>query len=145
MSYASFLFYVFLLPIIGLYYIVPIRFRWSILLIGSGYFYYIVCKDYKICLILVSTILISYFWSILICRLKDNNSKGNLKKLILAIAIITSALPLIISKMSYFVLDTIIQSAKISWIIPVGLSFYTLQIIAYLFDVYHGKICPPQF
>ncbi len=61
----------------------------------------------------------------------------------LALGIIFSAAPLIVTKFGDLIESTSSGGDEISWIIPIGLSFYSMQIISYLVDVYRGD-CPAQ-
>lgn len=56
------------------------------------------------------------------------------------LGIVFSAFPLLGSKCTDFFLGCIVHKQKLPWIIPIGLSFYSLQVIAYLVDIYKGRI-----
>ena len=36
------------------------------------------------------------------------------------------------------------QAPAVSWVIPVGISFYTFQVLSYSFDIYRGKLAPAR-
>lgn len=141
MAYTSIEFYLFLLIALVLYYMIPLRFRWIILLAGSIAFYFVSCKD--VCWILFSTALFSYIAGLLISYLKKRYPQtGNpLRKTVFVISILFVAAPWFIIKHGYFVSGIFLQNLlKTSIIAPLGISFYTLQIISYLADVHKGKI-----
>ena len=132
MNYISPWYYVFLLGLLVLYYILPRRIRWSVLLAGSLAFLYLVCSK-KECLVIGLAAAASYFFGLLIER------EGERKKLFLVLGILVSAGPLFLSWFNLLFVTRIFPGG-LPLIIPVGLSFYSLQLIAYLADIYKGKI-----
>lgn len=147
MIYVSCGFYFFIAVLLMLYYLFPLKYRWIVLLIGSIAFFYKV--DKKGFLVFLITILVTYFMglflgSLRIPRYRDGDSrKGGFKyKLCLFICIFTVVLPLLVTKNANFVFDLMHKPRYANWIVPLGISFYTLQIISYLIDVYQGKISP---
>ena len=144
MTYISFSFFVFVLISVFLYYIPTLFFRyhsgviqWVVLLISSIIFYYRLCSI-KQFILLSGTIFVSYGGGVLLLKLRD---KKQLVKVILAVVIAFVCSPLLFVK--FVSLCEINQKFVHSLIIPIGLSFYTLQIIAYLIDCYKGK-CQPE-
>ena len=119
-------FYIFLLLLVCFYYIVPASYRWYVLLAGSICMYLRLSP--KMCWLLFLTIFISYGAGILI--FKKQNAAA---KTVFILAVVQAALPLLILK-------KLNPGRNIPWLVPVGISFYTLQIISYLADIYHGKI-----
>lgn len=119
----------------------PLQQRWTILLMGSILFYF---KAYKTgWWILLATIIITYFSAIII----DNeyfNEKIRFKKALLAISIFAVAFPWFAVKNGDFILVSIMHKSRFHWVVPLGMSFYTLQIISYLVDVYKKKILPQK-
>lgn len=131
MTYISFYFYAFVAMIVILYYILPCRYRWIALLTGNIAFYMFFYKvGWWIFLI---TIVVSYSAAMLISKLA-----GNAKKMILVLAITFVVVPWLAVKSGDMILHEILQNDTVSWIVPMGISFYTLQIISYLIDVYSG-------
>lgn len=53
-------------------------------------------------------------------------------------------LPLIIYKIECIVPGSLSDSGKDSWLLTVGISYYSLQMVAYLVDVYKAKIEPQK-
>lgn len=150
--------YILFLPIVVLlYYFLPEKFRNIWLLCVSYYFYMQWNLIYII--LLFSCTLITYTGGLILAKLKsiqgengDNGQKKNGKSkccLILCIAINLGIL--IFFKYLLFgisLLNRILEYAHIeaiSWefdiLLPVGISFYTLQALGYLIDVYRGEIC----
>lgn len=134
MLYLSFYFYIFVVILLLLYYVIPLKYRWVILLAGSLGFYYILSPE--VWWMFALTILITYGMGLGIERIQGKRKK----QLFLIGSLVITVAPLIMSKNGEFVLGIFSRSWNYSWIVPIGLSFYTLQMISYLVDVYHGKI-----
>ncbi len=135
MTYTSFEFYVFLLIALFLYYIIPLRFRWVILLMGSIVFYLDMQKDNPWALLVaVLLICVTYGMGLVINHLKEKypREKNKLKKTVIILAVLITVIP-------WFFIKN--RNLNFSWIAPIGISFYTLQMISYLVDLYEGKIC----
>lgn len=129
MVYVSVYFYVFVLLSVFVYYIVPLKRRWIVLLFADLLFYIVFLK--KGFVIFVITILLSFLLAKVI-----SIKKSTPKKLTLIISIIFVILPWFLLK--YLGVSNILA--------PIGISFYTLQIIAYLIDVYReGTIAQSNF
>lgn len=133
MSFTSLLFVVFVACVLLVYYIVPARFQWLVLLLASVIFY--LKYDIKAGIFIVlSTILV---WA---GALKISKAKSTVvQKVILITVIALNVLILIGLKYATF-LRGFLSSHGI--IVPLGISFYTLALIGYLIDVYRKKIQP---
>lgn len=133
MSFTSLLFVVFVACVLLVYYIVPARFQWLVLLLASVIFY--LKYDIKAGIFIVlSTILV---WA---GALKISKAKSTVvQKVILITVIVLNVLILIGLKYATF-LRGFLSSHDI--IVPLGISFYTLALIGYLIDVYRKKIQP---
>ncbi len=140
MLYISFLFYIFVLAVVIAYYVIPISYRWYALLIGSlGFYWHISHHSLKSFLILIGLALICWF-SAIHTRRAGQNRKGFLVFSCLAVMV-----PLLVIKEANFVLDSILHKEMPGWwLVPIGFSFYTLQLVAYCVDVYRGKISPEK-
>ncbi len=132
MVYMSINFIIFLIVLLIIYYLVPQKYRWIILLGASIGFYYYIGKQ-EIWLFLLAT-LISYLCGIMLERI----NKAWLKKCIFLIGTCVIIFPLFMIKEGEF-LYHFISNKEINLIVPLGISFYTLQIISYLYDIYSGK------
>lgn len=139
-NYVSLNYYVLLVFLVALYYILPLRYRWYVLLAGSGCFYYLAMERRMQLVIFVLSIGISYLFGIFIQHLRKCESKLMTKRFVLLLGIILSVFPLLGSKCTDLILGCVIHTQTISWIIPLGLSFYSLQIISYLVDIANGHI-----
>ena len=130
MNFISIRFYIFLILLLILYYIIPKKYQWLILLIGSIYFYYVNAGE----------LIIYLFFSTLISYFSTKVLSKNKNKIILFCSIILILLPLIYLKYINFFIDVIHLNKHLNIILPLGISFYTLQLIAYIVDVYKDKI-----
>ena len=145
MVFSSLAFIFVFLPIVLLfYYISPYKYKNIILLIFSIIFYTLGEPRY-IFLIIVSMI-INYILSILIYKNRRNIEK---KKLILFTIILINITVLVFFKYYSFLIENIniifninLKIREIS--LPLGISFYTFQLISYIVDVYRGKVVPQR-
>lgn len=135
--------FMFFFPIVTiLYFLIPHKFRWILLLISSCIFYMAFIPLYI--LILAITIIIDYFAGIYI-----EDSKDKTRKLFLIISIISTCLVLFIFKYFNFFNESFSSVAKffnlnypintLNIILPIGLSFHTFQSLSYVIEVYRGK------
>ena len=132
----SFLYY-FLPALIIIYFITLKKYKNIILLIASLLFY--LYGEPKYVFLMIAEIIIAYIGAILIDKYK-NQSKN-----ILITTLFIHIFLLIIFKYTDFIIQTIndISNANIKLLniaLPIGISFYTFQIISYLIDVYNGKV-----
>ena len=130
----SFLYY-FLPTIIILYFITPKKYRNYILLIFSIIFY--MYGEPKYVILMLVEILAAYFGALLIDKYKS-------KEIFLVTIIIHIGL-LCVFKYTDLFIGTInsIFKTNISFLniaLPIGISFYTFQILSYVIDVYRGKV-----
>lgn len=132
----SFLYY-FLPALIIIYFITPKKYKNIILLIASLLFYFY--GEPKYVFLMIVEIVIAYIGAILIDKYKSQS------KNILIITLFIHVFLLIIFKYTDFIIQTIndISNANIKLLniaLPIGISFYTFQIISYVIDVYNGKV-----
>lgn len=136
-SSISFLYY-FLAVFLGLYFIVPKKIKNSILLISSLLFYFYGEPSYI--LIMLLSILSGYLHGLWI----DYKRNTAYAKVALISSIVVSGGFLVFFKYTNFFIKNInhILSVKIpplAIVMPIGISFYTFQILSYLIDVYRGE------
>lgn len=166
MTILSFSFIIFCLVLLIVYYMMPRKWRWTILLLGSIIFYYLYSK-WLIVFPLLETIIIFVLGLVLnkkneeIAALKTsdipedqrNTIKEKLKsskKRYIVAGIILSILSIVVTKYAGFITENvngimnflhINKSFRIEHIIiPLGISYYTLEAIGYLVDVYRGAL-----
>lgn len=140
MIYISFGFYVFVLAVTAAYYVIPLKYRWNALLIGSlGFYWHISHNSKKSFLILILLAFICWFAAQLMGR------EGQNRKRTLCVSCLAVLIPLLIIKEAGFVMDFILHRELPGWwLVPIGFSFYTLQLVAYCADVYREKIKPEK-
>lgn len=134
-SSITFLFY-FLPIVLVIYYLVPNKFKNLVLLVASFAFYFYGEPMYVILMLL--SIICAYIFGILIDKYK------NYSKLLLTLFICISIGFLVYFKYINFIIENINLwlSNKLDFIyvaLPIGISFYTFQMISYVVDVYRGQ------
>lgn len=145
MNYISLSYYIFIAILFCLYYLIPESVRWLVLLAGSCFFYYMAAEQKLLLAIFAGSILVSYLFGLLIGRQRMKcQARRGLRRLFLWLGILLSAAPFLLSKGREFLFQSILHISFISWILPLGLSFYTMQIIAYLVDIYRGDVKPER-
>lgn len=139
MVFSSITFLFYFLPItIAIYYIVPKKCKNIVLLLASLVFYFFGEPAYI--LLMISSILITYVFG----RLIDKYQGTVYSKIFLIISIIISVGLLVYFKYANFLIENINLwlRNKVDFIyvaLPIGISFYTFQMISYLVDVYRKE------
>lgn len=140
MPLSSFSFFTFLTIVLLLYWKFAKKYQWALLLLTS-YYFYASWKPGYLGIILITT-LINYFGALKL------HERQKYKKLWFVGIVTLNLLALLIFKyFNFFALTlndlTDWHLPQFKWLVPLGISFYTLQVIGYLSDVYHAKI-PPE-
>ena len=141
MLFSSIVFlFTFLPAVMILYYLLPVRFRNVILLLTSLVFYAWGEPVYLFLMLL--SILFNYFSGLDIAR---NLPDKRAAKRSLVFNLIINLAVLGFFKYEGFVLDTLngILPVHISYHalpLPIGISFYTFQILSYIIDIYRGNV-----
>ena len=144
MLFSSIIFIYFFIPLLLLvYFITPTKYRNIPLLIFSLIFYFLGEPKYIIILLLCCTI--NYYISKLMMHKKLKKHK---KKLLL-LALIYDIGQLLYFKYTDFFITNInnifnLDLSLLHIIMPIGISFFTFQIIAYIADVYKGVHKPSK-
>ena len=174
MAFFSWQFILFLTVSLAVYYIVPGRFRWLVLLASSAW-YYVVGGGLKSCVYVLVTVITTYLGAVIIDNMQrkvDEQLKGRSteagavklsreekkqlkalgqkkKKRVLVLVLLINFGILIVLKYGSFIsinmngllerFHTSGRLPEVSFLIPLGLSFYTFQTMGYLIDVYRGK------
>ena len=138
--------YLFFFPLVCfVYFLLPkVKLRIPFLLLAS-YFFYMCWNPVYIVLILLST-LIDYF----VAKKVENSNGHKAKKKWLYLSLFVNLGILFYFKYYNFLAENIESLFEIfslhvnipdhSWILPVGISFYTFQTLSYTLDVYNGKL-----
>ncbi|MFC0516071.1 MBOAT family O-acyltransferase [Mucilaginibacter angelicae] len=142
MIFNSFTFLLFFPVVTVLYFLVPHKFRWLLLLTASCYFYMFFKAIYI--LILFFTIIIDYTAGIYLEKVTDPKKK----KLLLILSLTANIGVLAVFK--YFNFFNANLSGVLYWmgytnpipflqiLLPIGLSFHTFQAMSYTIEVYRG-------
>ena len=146
MVFSSLTFIFYFLPLcLILYFITPRKFkklRNIILLIFSLVFY--AWGEPKYIILMLLTVTVSYFSGLLINYFDEKKNK-KLKRLTLIVSIVLIIGSLIFFKYTNFIIDNInsIFNSNIeikNIVLPIGISFYTFQILSYVIDLYWKNI-----
>jgi alginate O-acetyltransferase complex protein AlgI len=142
MLFNSIEFLIFFPIVTTLYFVLPYRFRWALLLAASCYFYMAFVPIYM--LILGFTIVVDYFAGIYI-----EQSEGQRRKFYLTLSLIANIGVLAIFKYYNFLNDNVTWLLKgfalenpipyLKILLPIGLSFHTFQAMSYTIEVYRGN------
>lgn len=139
MLFNSFEFFIFFPLVTILFFLSSQKYKWVVLLTASCYFYMQFVPYYIF--ILGTTILIDYIAGIGI----ENTSNKKRKKCFLVISIVANLAILFVFKYYNFFLHTIAYTFHtaslpyLSLLLPIGLSFHTLQAMGYTIEVYRGN------
>lgn len=142
MVFNSIAFLIFLPIVVLLFYLLPHKWRWLMLLAASCVFYMWFVPKYI--LILLVTIVIDYGAGVLMERYADRHK---LKKTFFIISIVSTLAVLLVFKYLNFLtanLDQLCASLGMEThllthiILPIGLSFHTFQSMSYVIEVFRG-------
>lgn len=169
MLFTSYAFWGFAAVLLTVYYLIPKRFQWPLLLGASYFFYFVAGPDYLI--YILTTTLTTYYAAL---RIQDNSlkqsaylkaHKEDLSKeekkaykeeqkkhrlrwmvgcllLNLCILAVVKYTNFVISNING-ILSAFGQTGRLSFVslaLPLGISFYTFQAMSYLIDVYRGTV-----
>ncbi len=128
-SFISIYFLIFVAILLMVYYIIPQRVRWTVLLAGSLLFYGLVC--FEALPILVLSVGIVYLVGICIDVTPREFKKKRRVFVMIGIAVLLAML--IYCKLYGFF------EPDYPFVIPLGISYYTFSAISYLIDINRGK------
>ncbi len=169
MFFTSYEFLGFVAVLFLLYYLIPGKYQWMLLLAASYFFYFIAGADYLI--YLAATTLTTWYAAVRIERNADsqraylkehkkemsaenkkeykNRQKSIRVRWVLACLLINIGILAVTKYTNFFIsnvngiLDALGQTKRLSLmtlILPLGISYYTFQSIGYLIDVYRGTV-----
>jgi alginate O-acetyltransferase complex protein AlgI len=144
MLFDSFQFAVFFPVVCGLFFVLPHRFRWLLLLVASYYFYMSWRPVYALLLVLITAI--DFSVGILLARAARPTSRR---------AILLASLGANLGILFFFKyydfaagsLNSLTATAvlpELGLVLPIGLSFHTFQSMGYTVDVYRRKVEPER-
>lgn len=150
MFLVSFWFFVFMAAALAVYYLAPGRFQWMVLL-AAGFVFYALAGTPWTAVYLLGTVVVVWAGSNYIDRIRENTGKA---RRVLVVCLILAFAPLAALKYSNFFLSNLRavcglfgkgQNIRtVNWIASLGVSFYTLQAVSYLLDVYWGTSRPQK-
>lgn len=143
MLFNSFEFALFFPIVTVLFFVLPHRYRWFLLLLASCFFYMFFKPIYI--LILFFTIVIDYYAGLWIERQNDPKKR----KALLALSIVANVGVLVVFKYYNFIIENLNSAFDtfqvsghlpiLNILLPIGLSFHTFQAMSYTIEVYRGK------
>ena len=133
--------YYFLPAFFILYSIAPARRRNSVIFFGSLFFYG--CAGPKNLLLIAASLMTGYLGGLLIGGKADRRPARKKAGLVVSVTILLALLGYF--KYAGFFLENLsllthLNLPALDIVLPVGISFYTFQIISYLADVYRGSV-----
>lgn len=137
MVFSGIPFLYFFLPVLLLvYFISPDKMKNPVLLLFSLIFY--ASGEPKNIIVMLVTVLIAYCAALWFSKI---SGKG--RKAVFAVSVILSLLPLLYFKYSDFLIINVntvtgLSIPKTGAVLPIGISFYTFQVVGYLADVYRN-------
>lgn len=144
MLFNSFAFAIFLPVVFALYWCLPHKYRWVLILIASYYFY--MSWNAKYVVLILFTTCISYGAA----RLLEKQTSQKRKKFIVAATAVLCLGVLFFFKYFNFVSQSVSEVLRLfaiqthpitlNLLLPVGISFYTFQTLSYVIDVYRGEV-----
>ncbi len=142
MNFNSWEFLLFLPVVIAGYWFLPFRARWAWLL-GASWFFYM-SWDFRFIVLILLTTAVTY-----VCGL-GIEKKPEYKKVWLMAALLICFGELVFFKYTNFLMEAVYgllhtAGLDVSWrkwniLLPVGISFYTFQAVAYVIDVYRSDV-----
>ena len=147
MLFNSLQFLVFFPIVVILYFALPPRFRWPLLLAGSYYFYACWRLEY-LSLIIISTV-VDYIAGI---RIGAATGRAGKRLWLLASLFVNLGFLFVFKYFNFFsdstraffeLFDATCRLPELNVLLPVGISFYTFQTLSYTIDVYNGRR-PPE-
>ena len=143
MLFNSFEFLIFFIVVTTLFFILPHKTRWALLLAASCFFYMFFKPEYI--LILAFTIVIDYYAGIFL----ENEQDPAKKKKFLILSLVANIGVLAVFKYFNFLNGNISGIAALAGlknpipflriVLPIGLSFHTFQAMSYTIEVYRGN------
>lgn len=169
MLFTSYGFIAFLAALFVLYYIIPKRFQWLLLLAADIVFY--ACAGWQGLCFMAATVLVSWASANLMGasfekqraylaseqgRALERAERREYKKqcekhrkLIFVLALAADLGILAALKYTNFLVNNVnalfsAELASVDWVLPLGISFYTFQTVSYVIDVYWEKTEPEK-
>ena len=148
MNFVSLAFIIFLIATFIIYFITPKKYEWIVLLIASFIFY--IWANWYFALYLLASIVVTYSAAILIAKYDDEKKKNWILAasifinigILFVVKYLNFTITTAVGVLNKFSLDVAFNGLNI--LLPIGLSFYTFQSIAYVVDVKREMIEPQK-
>lgn len=132
-------------PIVALlYFVLPKKTKWIMLLIASYFFY--MCYQPELVFLIAGTTLVSWVSAMVI----EGSDRRGVKRLCLTVTLVVCFGVLFFYKYFNFLAGSVVglieyfggtpSAVELDLILPVGISFYTFQTLSYVIDVYRGDV-----
>ena len=138
MDITSLVYIMFVAVCLVIYWVMPSKRQWYVLLVASLLFYFLNSKAYTFVYLLTSVLTV---WGATVYF--ENCCNDKKRKIVLIITLLINIGLLAVLKYTNLAINTFNLILKednaikpVTWIASMGISFYTLQIVAYLLDVY---------
>ncbi|MHA2055142.1 MAG: MBOAT family O-acyltransferase [Candidatus Hodarchaeales archaeon] len=132
----------------GLYFAIPYRFRWALLL-GASYYFYMCSRPEYIFFLIVATV-INYYVGI---HMGKTGIKSKRKKYLIFSLFFNIGLLFMLKYYTFFTHSLIAlfkpynlfyEISAVGFLLPIGISFYTFKNLSYVIDVYRGDKDPEK-
>lgn len=146
MLFNSYQYLLFFPIVVMLYYALPYRWRWGLLLAASYYFY--MCWKVEYIFLIIASTLVDYYAGIMMGK---TTKKSKRKKYLVFSIVVNLGILFSFKYLNFFSTNVnqvfnhfnIFQDIPIfNVLLPVGISFYTFQTLSYAIDVYRGRSKP---
>ena len=137
--------YAVFLPIVFIvYWLIPHKYRW-IFLLGASYYFYMSWNP-KYVILILGTTLLSYLCAI---KIEKTDSKKTKKVWMMSALVVLIGLLFVFKYLNFFSASVCeflgLFSIKLNpfvykLVLPVGISFYSFQMLSYVIDVYKGTV-----
>ncbi|MDO4187747.1 MAG: MBOAT family O-acyltransferase [Lachnospiraceae bacterium] len=144
MSFSSVSFFVFMIAVFLIYWGIPHKFKYMLLICANIAFYG--SFGVKFIPVLLVEVIIAF---VLAIAIENKKAEKKQTKLLICIGIILTVLPLLFFKYLNFAIYTVdkvlskitvpVNDHTLKIIAPIGISFYTFELLSYIIDVYSGK------
>ena len=155
MAFTSTIFFIFLSTVFLVYFLVPKRMQWIVLLLASYIFYW--ASSVKLSIFLILSTLSTYIGALQIEKTYENNdrkiAKKNAKKWVALLVVANFGILAFLKYFNFFInnvedlfnlLGINLTTPTFNLVLPLGISFYTFQSIGYIIDVYRKKVKPEK-
>lgn len=150
MGITSFYFLCFFAVILILYYVIPKRFQWGLLL-GCSVAYYLTCGSAVLIFYPLAAVSACYAGTRLLGSVPVEES-GKRKKILAATVLVNIGILVVLKYVNFgiYTIDgiaTLFGSSEeliksVDFLVPLGVSFYTFSLLGYVVDVYYGLAKP---